>query len=306
VVETKKSFCAFLGCQRAFSRDSDLQRHVKTVHLKSEVFWCPVAGCSRALGANHPFPRKDKRKDHFLKVHGGEQTIDFQVFDASVGRLVLENFPQETSLISTLGLDQAAFGSEQLGADSPSHYALELDPLADHSIEFDAPIAPEDMFHGAIRGTMDSTMPTPWMHFSSTPFYNYFDAMNAVLNSNAGIDLLTQNSMDTTPFESDHHMPHALNGYQFIATNGNAAIDFNDSMPLDGWNGFPNAHPSAGSGQLGFDQDRFVHANSLNENSMGFGGAEDGNAHAGDAVMQNGSGNVEDWSWSWYDLGNPQ
>jgi hypothetical protein len=50
----------------------NFKRHDKAVHAKPSKLWCPVSACGRSETAgNNGFPesRKDKLRDHVLKVH---------------------------------------------------------------------------------------------------------------------------------------------------------------------------------------------------------------------------------------------
>ncbi|EON62017.1 hypothetical protein W97_01236 [Coniosporium apollinis CBS 100218] len=65
--------CFVPGCKKnQFTREADLQRHIKTVHVRDEAFYCEVEGCPRhehAPGGQRSFPRKDKMKEHMRTVH---------------------------------------------------------------------------------------------------------------------------------------------------------------------------------------------------------------------------------------------
>jgi hypothetical protein len=65
--------CHFEKCGgQTFSRLADLKRHFSGRHLiPRPEFWCLVPDCDRSQdNGNYPFPRKDKMKDHVLKMHG--------------------------------------------------------------------------------------------------------------------------------------------------------------------------------------------------------------------------------------------
>ncbi|EON66889.1 hypothetical protein W97_06292 [Coniosporium apollinis CBS 100218] len=66
--------CFEPGCKKnQFTRDADLQRHIKTVHTRDEAFYCEVDGCPRSEvlhGVKKPFWRADKMKEHMRTVHG--------------------------------------------------------------------------------------------------------------------------------------------------------------------------------------------------------------------------------------------
>ncbi|OCK75329.1 hypothetical protein K432DRAFT_409116 [Lepidopterella palustris CBS 459.81] len=65
-----KWLCTYsTDCTRLFTRNSDAERHIWTVHLKTKEYWCPAEGCSRSYGGRKPFPRADKCKEHAKKMH---------------------------------------------------------------------------------------------------------------------------------------------------------------------------------------------------------------------------------------------
>lgn len=59
------------NCRTSCRRKSDLRRHEATVHRTHKVYWCPVLECDRSSHhvVGRPFPRKDKRDEHFRKIH---------------------------------------------------------------------------------------------------------------------------------------------------------------------------------------------------------------------------------------------
>lgn len=62
--------CDAPGCFHKSKRFGDLERHISTSHcLNAKKFPCSYLGCER--GGDNGFPRKDKLKDHFEKVHRG-------------------------------------------------------------------------------------------------------------------------------------------------------------------------------------------------------------------------------------------
>lgn len=65
--------CHFPSCDhRTFARLQELKRHHTAYHLTPRPeFWCPISWCDRSAqrGLN-PFPRKDKRDEHHMRVHG--------------------------------------------------------------------------------------------------------------------------------------------------------------------------------------------------------------------------------------------
>lgn len=62
--------CDSHGCSHKSKRWADLQRHVSSSHCsKPAPYPCAFPGCQR--GGGNGFPRKDKLKSHFEKVHRG-------------------------------------------------------------------------------------------------------------------------------------------------------------------------------------------------------------------------------------------
>ena len=62
--------CDSHGCSHKSRRWPDLQRHVSSSHCsKPAPYPCSFPGCQR--GGGNGFPRKDKLKSHFEKVHRG-------------------------------------------------------------------------------------------------------------------------------------------------------------------------------------------------------------------------------------------
>ncbi|KAI9700722.1 MAG: hypothetical protein M1836_002091 [Candelina mexicana] len=57
--------CKFTG---TFSREQDLDRHQKSLHMDLGRCRCPVIGCERNTGVG--FARADKMREHMRKVHG--------------------------------------------------------------------------------------------------------------------------------------------------------------------------------------------------------------------------------------------
>jgi hypothetical protein len=78
--------CHVSGCSKIFKRPTDLARHIDTIHEKKTQYWCPIPTCNRHvyyLDDAKPFPRKDKRNEHFRKVHKNEG-VDLAAFDAKL------------------------------------------------------------------------------------------------------------------------------------------------------------------------------------------------------------------------------
>ncbi|KAK1309711.1 hypothetical protein QJS10_CPA08g01253 [Acorus calamus] len=57
-VETEKIKCSYSGCKHSFSNKSNLNTHVKAVHLEKRPFMCRFAGCGQE------FPYKHVRNNH--------------------------------------------------------------------------------------------------------------------------------------------------------------------------------------------------------------------------------------------------
>lgn len=70
---TKPLSCTFEGCESAFARRQDLERHVSQRHTnKRDGFFCPHPGCSRGergLGRENGFNRRDHLRQHLRHVH---------------------------------------------------------------------------------------------------------------------------------------------------------------------------------------------------------------------------------------------
>jgi hypothetical protein len=80
-------------CGTSFTRPTDLNRHMRTIHEYSEL-WCPVAGCKRNVNHFVPeeskgkrgygaFKRMDKLRSHIRNSHpdytGNSVTSDLQM-----------------------------------------------------------------------------------------------------------------------------------------------------------------------------------------------------------------------------------
>ena len=65
----KRFQCMQLGCEAAFARKADRDRHRACVHEKSEnkKYPCPEANCSRTGGS--AFTRKDHLMEHLRNYH---------------------------------------------------------------------------------------------------------------------------------------------------------------------------------------------------------------------------------------------
>jgi len=64
--------CIFPECPKTFTRQSDLQRHIDTIHIQKQRFWCPHSTCKRSDeygGQKKSFARRDKRDEHARKIH---------------------------------------------------------------------------------------------------------------------------------------------------------------------------------------------------------------------------------------------
>lgn len=95
--------CTYHNCSSVFSRPWDLQRHIQTVHLKTKAFYCPIDGCKRSLSPTAElkgFLRRDKRKEHFVKIHKGVE-IDLEGFDSYVSSLDAVAATDHASLVGT-------------------------------------------------------------------------------------------------------------------------------------------------------------------------------------------------------------
>lgn len=301
----KKSICNFQGCQKAFSRVSDLQRHVKTIHLKSELFWCPVAECSRSLGGKQPFPRKDKRLDHLLKVHRGV-IIDLQAFDTQVGKVMAENGPMGTINDTPLTDDNLGhnvfpiWSWESPPANTPN-FEVQGTLGSDEPMPDSDPMSAEIMAHGALHNTSDPTFPSNWMDFSSSYPNDALTDMTMSMEFGSGLDSFAYNPMYATANGSIHNMALSFSGNQVLSENGNGISDSNGGLSLDQWSDPFPAFTRFGYGSGGFDEGSFV-PSIPSGNQVGLDiGAGDGddisNDLFGNAMRTVSSGDVEDWSW---------
>ncbi|CBY00700.1 hypothetical protein IAQ61_011606 [Plenodomus lingam] len=66
--------CSAARCCKTYNRPYDFYRHHNGAHAEEcmkTMHWCPVKGCPRSQAhGNHPFPRRDKVKDHLRQGHG--------------------------------------------------------------------------------------------------------------------------------------------------------------------------------------------------------------------------------------------
>ncbi|KAH9873068.1 hypothetical protein J1614_005465 [Plenodomus biglobosus] len=66
--------CSLPRCGKTFNRPYDFYRHYNGAHAEEEVqkrHWCPEEECHRSEAyGDHPFPRRDKLKDHLRQAHG--------------------------------------------------------------------------------------------------------------------------------------------------------------------------------------------------------------------------------------------
>jgi hypothetical protein len=76
-------------CGKTFKRPADLKRHIDTIHNQTSKYWCPISTCNRHIYYLHGdakyFTRKDKRNEHFRKVHK-DKRIDPEAFDAKLAQ----------------------------------------------------------------------------------------------------------------------------------------------------------------------------------------------------------------------------
>ena len=66
-----RHICRFLHCPSTFTRTSDLERHILTIHIPSNIYFCPVPGCrTRGSRSQRPrFKRRDKWVEHLRRWH---------------------------------------------------------------------------------------------------------------------------------------------------------------------------------------------------------------------------------------------
>jgi len=64
----KRAVCPVLGCRTSLSRESDVLRHIRTIHGSRERLLCDVPGCKKS------FSRSDKLRSHKKREHGPRRT----------------------------------------------------------------------------------------------------------------------------------------------------------------------------------------------------------------------------------------
>jgi hypothetical protein len=221
-----------MQCDVPFGRPSDLQRHLKAVHLKTEDFWCPVDGCNRSLfplvEQLKPFPRKDKRKDHFLKIHRGVE-IDLEAFDEYV-----------TSLVAVPATDEAntdlyelsnGFLVQQHGGFPP----MDIGVQTDFSL-FDLPL----------EGTLANNPVLPQDIGVQGPYHATQAGYHTGLNSNIPVNdnrngFLGPRRIDNTPIQYEYNTHAAV--FPGFVTGGQQSFNANqevDFFPAQGPGGFDN------------------------------------------------------------------
>lgn len=69
--------CSFEGCNHSFTTKSNMQQHVKAVHLKLKPFICSIAGCGMRFAFKHVRDNHEKTSRH-VYVHGDLEEFDEQ------------------------------------------------------------------------------------------------------------------------------------------------------------------------------------------------------------------------------------
>lgn len=64
--------CQEDGCLESFTRQSDLNRHMRTKHGRKSIF-CPHNGCRHASARTGGFARRDHLVQHLRKMHSGQE-----------------------------------------------------------------------------------------------------------------------------------------------------------------------------------------------------------------------------------------
>ena len=98
-ISRREFVCLLNGCNKHFTRISDLRRHHLSVHRKTSAFFCRFPLCNRAIRG---FPRKDKRNDHEEKIHRREVLVPvsaplLKLFKSGTDSLA---FPRASSTIT--------------------------------------------------------------------------------------------------------------------------------------------------------------------------------------------------------------
>ncbi|XP_060673183.1 transcription factor IIIA isoform X2 [Ziziphus jujuba] len=74
---TERVKCNYKGCDHTFSNKSNLQQHVKAVHLKRKPFACGFSGCSMRFSYKHVREKHEKTGAH-VYIHGDFEETDEQ------------------------------------------------------------------------------------------------------------------------------------------------------------------------------------------------------------------------------------
>ncbi|KAF3445451.1 hypothetical protein FNV43_RR10627 [Rhamnella rubrinervis] len=73
----EKIKCNYKGCDHSFSNKSNLQQHVKAVHLKQKRFACSFPGCGMRFSYKHVRDKHEKTGGH-VYTHGDFEELDEQ------------------------------------------------------------------------------------------------------------------------------------------------------------------------------------------------------------------------------------
>jgi len=76
-------------CKRGFGTKKDLGRHINDVHLRTEKYYCSVAGCKyaeRSDGIGKHFSRKDNWKRHMTSMHNPTAGKEKEVVESDTTR----------------------------------------------------------------------------------------------------------------------------------------------------------------------------------------------------------------------------
>ncbi|KNA24853.1 hypothetical protein SOVF_011670 [Spinacia oleracea] len=69
--------CSFEGCDHSFTTKSNMQQHVKAVHLQLRPFICSIPGCGMKFAFKHVRDNHEKTGRH-VHVHGDLEEFDEQ------------------------------------------------------------------------------------------------------------------------------------------------------------------------------------------------------------------------------------
>lgn len=70
-ISKARYLCNWPGCDSAFSRTADRDRHVRTIHGNARRYYCSQPGCNKGALFWKGYTRVDKLQEHMRKKHPG-------------------------------------------------------------------------------------------------------------------------------------------------------------------------------------------------------------------------------------------